>query len=71
MYPLRGELLQILTDRVCLLAQSRVRLIRFAFTFIAMNIYRVLLDQYSELDSVMARLKSQPTLTRDKDQIIS
>lgn len=57
-------------DKICLLAQSKVRLIRFSFTYIAMAFNKQLLNQYHDLDSVICRLKAQPSLAREKDNII-
>jgi hypothetical protein len=44
MYPTRDNLLVKIIDKVSILAQSKIRLIRFGFTFIALNITKVLLN---------------------------
>lgn len=50
MFPNRDQLITKLVDKVCLLAQSKVRIVRFAFTFVAMNLNKVLLFQMADLD---------------------
>lgn len=70
MYPFRNELVTNLVDKVCLMAQSKVRIIRFVFTSIALSLNKVLLNQFSDLDSVIVRLKAQPSLSREKDNLI-
>jgi hypothetical protein len=49
MYPLRDLILSSIVDRVCLLAQSKVRLIRFGFAYIGLALQKVLLNQFSDL----------------------
>ena len=71
MYPRRSKLLEMIIDKICILAQSKVRLIRFGFTVAAMGFCKVLLHQYHDISSVMSRLRSQPTLNRDQDNMIS
>lgn len=44
------------------MAQSRIRLIRFGFTFIGLGITKVLLNQFENLNNIILRLQSQPTL---------
>ena len=58
MYPLRDKLLCRIIDKVCLLAQSKVRLIRFGFTYIALGLTKVLLNQFNDLNGVIMRLKA-------------
>jgi hypothetical protein len=71
MYPRRSKLLETIIDKICILAQSKVRLIRFGFTVAAMSFCKVLLHQHHDISSVMSRLRSQPTLNRDQDNMIS
>ena len=40
-------------------------MIRFSFTFIALNLVKVLFGQYSELSTVINRLKSSSKITKD------
>ena len=71
MYPKRSKLLETIIDKICILAQSKVRLIRFGFTVAALSFCKVLLHQHHDISSVMCRLRSQPTLNRDQDNMIS
>jgi len=71
MYPLRDQLLAKLVDKVCLLAQSKIRLVRFGFTYVALGLLKVLLSQFNDLNSVFQRLKAQPSLSREKDAMLS
>jgi hypothetical protein len=43
MFPLRDNLLGLIVDKVCILAQCNIRLIRFSFTFIGVALMKVLL----------------------------
>ena len=62
MFPKRSDLVSLIIDKVCILAQSKIRLIRFGFTFIALSITKVLLNQYENMNNIILRLQSQPTL---------
>ena len=62
MHPRRSGSIPAIVDKVCIIAQSKVRLVRFGFTFIAFGIMKVLLRAFGDLSSVMGRLRSQPTL---------
>jgi hypothetical protein len=70
MYPSRDNLLANIVDKVSILAQSKIRLIRFAFTYIALSLTKVLLSQYNDLSVVLNRLKAQSNLTQNKDNIL-
>lgn len=71
MYPKRSNLLSAIVDKVCIMAQSKIRLVRFGFTFIALGLTKVLLHQFNDLSSVICRLRSQPTLSRENDTMIT
>ena len=43
MFPLRDNLLGAIVDKICVLAQCNIRLIRFSFTFIGVALMKVLL----------------------------
>lgn len=71
MYPKRHKLLELIIDKICILAQSKVRLIRYCFTVAALGLCKILLHQFHDISTVMSRLRSQPTLNRDQDNMIS
>lgn len=71
MYPQRSKLLEKIIDKICILAQSKIRLIRFGFTAAAMGFVKILLHQLHDISQVMARLRSQPTLRGDNESLMS
>jgi hypothetical protein len=71
MYPKRHKLLELIIDKICILAQSKVRLIRFGFTVFALSLTKVLLHQFNDISQVMSRIRSQPTLNREQDSMIT
>ena len=71
MFPKRNRLIPAIVDKVCIIAQSKVRLVRFGFTFIAFGLMKVLLHQFSVLSAVIGRLRSQPTLCSADDSMIT
>jgi hypothetical protein len=44
MYPEKKKILPLIIDKVCILAQCKIRLIRYGFTVIAMGLTKVLLN---------------------------
>ena len=58
MFPKRSDLVSLIIDKVCILAQSKIRLIRFGFTFIALGITKVLLNQIENMNNIILRLQS-------------
>jgi len=71
MFPKRNRLIPAIVDKVCIIAQSKVRLVRFGFTYIAFGLMKVLLHQFSVLSGVIGRLRSQPTLCSAEDSMIT
>ena len=71
MFPKRNRLIPAIVDKVCIIAQSKVRLVRFGFTYIAFGLMKVLLHQFSVLSGVIGRLRSQPTLCSAEDSMVN
>ena len=67
MYPKRSNLISVIVDKVCIMAQSKIRLVRFAFTYIALGLTKVLLHQFNDLSGILRRLHSQPSLSKEED----
>lgn len=48
-YPKKEKLLINLVDKICILCQSKVRLVRYGFTSIALGFIKTLLSQYHDI----------------------
>ena len=66
-YPKKEKLLINIVDRICILAQSKIRLVRYGFTCIALGFTKTLLTQYHDISCTIRRLRSQPTLSPEND----
>jgi hypothetical protein len=68
-YPKKQKILVDIVDKVCILAQSKVRLVRFSFTYIALGLTKILLNQSNDISSFINRMKSQPSVSQDSDEL--
>ena len=57
-YPKKERVLVNLVDKISILAQSKVRLIRYSFTCIALGFTKTLLNQHHDISITIKRLRS-------------
>jgi hypothetical protein len=60
LFPAKKELLVDIAREVCIMSRFRVRLVRYAFTSIGMQLLKNLLAQKHSLDLLSSQFKSQP-----------
>ena len=60
LYPAKKEILVDIVREVCNMSRLRVRLVRYAFTSIGMQLLKNLLAQKHSLDLISNQFKSQP-----------
>lgn len=70
LYPKREGVLGSVVDKVALLAQSKVRIVRLAATFAAMVLLKEVLTQQHEMQQYLKRSKTQPSLSSEFDELI-
>jgi len=69
MYPKRDKILPSIVSKICILSQVKQRLVRMAFTYISMQLTKVLLAQHHDLSKICQQLRSQPTLNIQNDDM--
>ena len=57
-FPARDGVLDTIVEKVCLFSQSKIRIIRFAFTYIALGLFKSVLSNYSDISSLVTRRES-------------
>jgi len=62
--PDKETYLTSIVERVCVFSQSKQRLVRYAFTYVGLYIFKFLLAQYHDLISIKEQLE-----TKKKTQI--
>ena len=57
--PDKANYLTSVVEKVCVFAQSQQRLVRYAFTYVGLYIYKFLLNQYKDMSEIKKHLDAK------------